>query len=46
MIPDYEIDNHPDLEYNGIDEQLLFAIDKIFELMLLNKKPQIPPAPE
>jgi len=46
MIPDFEVDNHPAKEYEGIDEQLLFAIDKVFELMKTNTKPQIPAVPE
>ena len=46
MIPDIEVDNHPTLEYEGIDEQLLFAINKVFELIKTNTKPQIPPIPE
>jgi len=46
MYPDFEVDNHPDLEYNGTDEQLLFAINKVFELMKINKKNQIPTIPE
>jgi tricorn protease len=46
MIPDFEVDNHPAAEYDGIDEQLLFAIDKVFELMKTNTKPQVPSIPE
>jgi len=46
MIPDVEVDNHPAKEYKGIDEQLLFAIDKIFELIKTNTKPKIPSIPE
>ena len=45
MVPDIEIDNHPDLEYRGIDEQLLFAIEKIFELMETNTRTKIPKVP-
>lgn len=46
MIPDIEVDNHPAKEHEGIDEQLLFAIDKVLELIKTNTKPQIPTIPE
>jgi len=46
MFPDFEVDNHPAKEYEGIDEQLLFAIDKVFELIKTNQKPQVPSIPE
>ncbi|MCL2039802.1 MAG: PDZ domain-containing protein [Bacteroidetes bacterium] len=46
MIPDIEVDNHPAKEYEGIDEQLIFAIEKVFELMKTNTKPQVPSIPE
>ena len=46
MTPDFEVDNHPALEYEGIDEQLLFAIDKVLELIKTNTKPQVPSIPE
>ena len=46
MIPDIEVDNHPGKEYEGIDEQLLFAIKKIYELIPTNPKTQIPVVPK
>jgi tricorn protease len=46
MIPDIEVDNHPAKEYAGVDEQLLFAIDKILELMKTNTKPKVPAIPK
>jgi tricorn protease len=46
MVPDIEVDNHPAKEYEGIDEQLLFAIEKVLELIGTNKKPQLPSVPE
>ena len=46
MIPDIEVDNHPGKEYEGIDEQLLFAIKKIYELIPTNSKTQIPAVPK
>ncbi|MDR0926525.1 MAG: PDZ domain-containing protein [Ignavibacteria bacterium] len=45
MVPDFEVNNHPAKEYAGIDEQLLFAIDKVFELMKTSTKTKIPPVP-
>lgn len=45
MEPDIEVDNHPGKEYSGIDEQLLFGIKKVLELIPTNKKTQIPDVP-
>lgn len=45
MMPDIEIDNHPDKEYNGTDDQLNKAIEVILELIKTNNKPQVPKVP-
>lgn len=46
MSPDIEIDNHPDKEYNGIDEQLIKGIEVILEELKTDKKPKVPKVPE
>ncbi len=49
MVPDIEVDNHPAKEYAGIDEQLLFGIQKVLELIPANTKtkiPKVPPYPD
>lgn len=45
MTPDFDVDNHPAKEYEGIDEQLLFGIQKVLEMIPENKKPQMPKIP-
>lgn len=45
MQPDIEVDNHPDKEYSGIDEQLNKAIEVVLELIKTNTKPQVPQVP-
>lgn len=46
MEPDIEVDNHPALEYEGYDAQLLKAIEVILEEMKSDNKPKIPKVPE
>lgn len=46
MVPDIEIDNHPAKEYAGEDEQLLFGIKKVMEMIPVNKKNKIPAIPK
>jgi len=42
ISPDIEIDNDPDKEWNGIDQQLDKAIEVILEEIKTNKKQQLP----
>jgi len=46
MEPDIEWDNHPGKEFDGIDEQLIKAIEVIFEEMKKDTKPKLPQVPE
>jgi tricorn protease len=46
MTPDFEVDNHPAKEYEGIDEQLIFGINKVLELIPANQKTKIPEIPQ
>jgi tricorn protease len=45
MDPDIDVDNDPDTEYNGIDQQLNKAIEVVQEEMKTNTKPQLPKIP-
>jgi len=46
MEPDIEIDNNPGLEFEGIDAQLLKAIEIILDEIKTNTKPKIPGVPD
>lgn len=45
MEPDIEVDNDPALEYQGIDQQLIKALEVIKEEMKTSTKPKIPEVP-
>lgn len=45
MSPDIEVDNLPDQEWNGIDQQLNKAIEVIKEDMKTDTKPKVPVVP-
>ena len=45
MEPDIEVDNHPAKEWQGIDEQLIKAVQVALEEIKTNTKPQIPKVP-
>ncbi|MGE5479277.1 MAG: S41 family peptidase [Chloroflexota bacterium] len=45
MTPDIEVDNRPDREYQGYDDQLAKAIELIMEDIKTDKRPKLPSVP-